>query len=86
MREVFEAWYVTAFYKKIGHTYVFLDKAVAAEFVRCCRILDLDTYTQMLESIMDDGEIRRVEEDDPEWELVVNKSQMCEYSCEAVED
>lgn len=87
MRKVFNAWYVTVFWgRETGHTYVFLEKAVAVEFVRCCRRLDHDTDTQMFESIMDNGKVRPVEEYDPEWELVVNKSPMCEYSSELMED
>ena len=86
MRKVFEAWYVTAFWGKTAHTSVFLKKDSAEYCLENAIGHGREAYMQMFESIMDNGKIRPVEEDDPEWELVVNKSPMCEYSCEAVED
>ena len=86
MRKVFEAWYVTFFWGSTEHTYVYGSKESAVKFLRLCRRRGEEASLQMFESIMDDGEIRPVEEDDPEWELVANKSQMCEYSSEAMED
>lgn len=86
MRKVFEAWYVTFFWGRTEHTYVYTSKESAVQFLRLCRRRGKEAYMQMFESIMTKDGIRPVEEDDPEWELVVNKSPMCEYSCEAVED
>lgn len=86
MRKVFEAWYVTAFCGEKAHTSVFLKKDSAEYCLENAIGHGREAYMQMFESIMDKGEVRPVEEYDPEWELVVNKSPMCEYSCEAVED
>ena len=86
MRKVFEAWYVTFFWGRTEHTYVYVSKESAVKFLRLCRRRGEEAYMQMFESIMDNGKIRPVEEDDPEWELVVNKSPMCEYSSELMED
>ena len=85
MRKVFEAWYVTFLWYG-EHTHAFLEKETAECFLENLIGHGREAYMQMFESIMDDGKVRPVEEDDPEWELVVNKSPMCEYSCEAVED
>ena len=86
MRKVFDAWYVTVFWGRTEHTYVYPRKESAMQFFRSCRRRGKEVYIQMFESIMKKGEIRPVEEDDPEWELVVNKSPMCEYSSELMED
>ena len=86
MRKVFEAWYVTFFWGKTEHTYVYTSKESAVLFLKLCRRKGKEAYMQMFESILTKDGIRPVEEYDPEWELVVNKSPMCEYSSELMED
>ena len=86
MIKVFEAWYVTFFCGRTEHTYVYPRKESAMQFFRSCRRRGKEVYIQMFESIMDNGKVRPVEEYDPEWELVVNKSPMCEYSSELIEE